>query len=261
MHVLCSNSRYSNNTESYTITPSIIVVNELIMSGSFDNNGVYLTGSGGAELHPSDELQNNNNLQSDNNDNNDDEYSFDYDDYTELTDQTLLKIEQNDPSITLLRWKYSYFVNDNDDDNNDEKSKRVGIAIGNNTHIKGLGGDTNFLDNALCRGIANNRSIKHLDFMDIRDLSEANIRILFPIFEHNNIESIHLCQCEVDHDSEDSDSDSSDYSTALTLALSKFSTLRSISLDSHCVDSMNEFVDIMRELQRHHISRGSFKSM
>jgi len=172
----------------------------------------------------------------------DEEYSFDYDDYTELTDQTLLKIEQNDPSITLLRWNYSYFVNNDDDDNN-EKSKRVGIAIGNNTRIRGLGGDTNFLDIALCRGIANNRSIKHLDFMDIDDLSEEKITTLFPIFEHNNIESIHLCQCETDDGY---------YNTALTSALSKFNTLRSISLDSHCVDTIDEFIDIMRELQRHH---------
>jgi len=73
--------------------------------------------------------------ENDNDKNAEEEYSFDYDDYTELTDQTLIKIEQNDPSITLLRWNYSYFVNDDDDDNNNEKSKRVGNAIGNNTHI------------------------------------------------------------------------------------------------------------------------------
>ena len=183
--------------------------------------------------------------QSANDNDNEEDYSFDYDDYVELTDQTLLKIEQNDPSITLLRWDYSYFVNDDDDDDNNEKSKRVGNAIGNNTHIKGLGGDTNFLDTNLCRGIANNQSIKHLDFMDIDDLSEEKITTLFPIFEHNYIESIHLCQCEIDGGSEY-------INTALTSALSKFNTLRSISLDSLCVDNLDEFVDIMRELQRHH---------
>jgi len=54
------------------------------------------------------------------------------DKYTELTEQSLQRIEQNDPSITSLLWRDSNF---------NEPSiipRRVGIAIGNNIHIKHL---------------------------------------------------------------------------------------------------------------------------
>jgi len=172
--------------------------------------GIGLDGVG--ELsQPSD-----NNLQSNNED-----VCLDEEEYIELTKETLLLIENNDPSITSLKLK----GNDSDFYTVGEW-RRVHNAIGNNTHIKRFE-ISNYLDSDLCYGIANNRSIQHLELIDIYDLSEEMLSILSPIFENNDVRSLHIIQCEVGGE-QNKDSDS--VTAAIASTLSKFNTLTSFNL-------------------------------
>jgi len=152
------------------------------------------------------------------------------DEYIELTKETLLQIENNDPSITSLKLKgdgndFPYTVGE---------WRRVHNAIGNNTHIKRFE-ISNYLDSDLCYGIANNRSITHLHLEMIYDLSEEMLSILSPIFENNDVRSLHIIQCEVGGE-QNKDSDS--VTAAIASTLSKFSTLTSFNLAANQFDKV-----------------------
>jgi len=169
---------------------------------------------GGGELpQPSD-----NNLQSNN-----EEVCLDEEEYIELTKETLLLIENNDPSVTSLKLiggdgnDFPYTVGE---------WRRVHTTIGNNTHIKRIE-ISNYLDSDLCYGIASNRSIQHLELIEIYDLSEEMLSILSPIFENNYLRVFRIIQCEIGGD-QNKDSDS--VTAAIASTLSKFNTLTSFNL-------------------------------
>ena len=164
------------------------------------------------------------------------------DKYTELTEQSLQRIEQNDPGITSLLWRDSNF--------NDEPGiipQRVGIAIGNNIHIKHLQCE-NFLDEAICRGIAKNRSITHLHLHEIHHLEVISelISILFPFFGNNNkLCCLSLNSCEL---GESHPLYTNAIITALATALSTFNTLKLFDLGANSLtqDRAAEIINALR---------------
>jgi len=165
------------------------------------------------------------------------------DKYTELTEQSLQRIEKNDPSITSLLWRDSNF---------NEPSiipRRVGIAIGNNIHIKHLQCE-NFLDEAICRGIAKNRSITHLHLHEIHHLEVVSelISILFPFFGNNNkLCCLSLNACEL---GEAHPLFINAITTALTAALSTFNTLKLFDLGANSF-TQDRAAEIINELRGH----------
>ena len=136
----------------------------------------------------------------------DGEYVSDEDDdddenWVDLSEESLGQLKRNDPKINYMKvwWEEDEFVNSVDWTEN-------GCHIGNNTHLKRL--DVSFFYyspwddawrnyEAFCRGIANNRSIESIAFVDV-SLNAGILNIVSPFIEHNsNLRHLTISSCRI----------------------------------------------------------------
>ena len=170
----------------------------------------------------------------------DESESVDDEDYTELDENVVAQLKNNDSTINHI----NLFFSPDDDDIFDATTidwEKDGCAISENTHLKSLYSDkwnheieTDTANaKAFCNALSRNRSIKHYDMAGWPLEVGETFTILSPFFEHNkNLRSFEhnsgLCPKS---------------SQSLMLALAKSKSLRKVSLQcGHIDDDSEEYV-------------------